>query len=127
MKVSVVLHKDEPDHNGNQRQVEAAYGGYNRQYADLVIDPETGMGVCDFNVTFPQVQNGPEHATHFSLGLCYAPPCQGGSIIIASIIDGGKSCNLGETPNLCGAALIVRDRLIERGVIVPDGDQWGAK
>lgn len=81
LRVSVALHIAEPSEDGNQRDSEARYGGYNRQYVFLEMHPEGGV-IERADVIFPEVQNHAEVITHFSFG-----DPNGGAIIAAFPID----------------------------------------
>lgn len=112
MRVSVTLHRAEPDLDGNQREFEAEYCGYNRGYTNVRIDPKTGDGFFAFEgMTFPRVQADPETLTHFSLGVCDAPADQGGSIIIAGILAKPIVADVGTAPILEAAGGINAARL----------------
>lgn len=82
VKISIALHSQEPDLDGNQRQWELTYRDYNRQYAIMAID-ENGDGfVHAADLAFPNNgENATQFATHFSIGVAVAPGGQGGSII----------------------------------------------
>lgn len=84
MKVSIALHTDVPDDNGNQRALEARYAGYNRGEGVMVIDAD-GNGICKIEaLRFPSSQEDTaELFTHFSVGVCEGvDPGKGGAIII---------------------------------------------
>lgn len=111
MRVSITLHTDEPDQDGNQRDVEASYCGYNRAYAELVTQP-SGDAVCEFkNLEFPKVQADPEVFTHFSLGVCIAPAGQGGSIIIVGPLEQPIDAKVDTIPRLTALVGVRKARL----------------
>lgn len=119
MKVSIALHTEAPDENGNQRNAEARYRGYNRAYGVLVID-STGNGV--FNpetITFPVVQADadPLPYTHFSLGVCEGiDPGKGGAIIIVGELSAPlnlQTWEVGSAPRFDAGAGIYAARIAE--------------
>lgn len=112
MRVSVTLHTDEPDQDANQRQYEARYRNFNRQYADLAIDPKTGDGTCQFDgLLFPEVGDAGEVLTFFSIGVCIAPADQGGAIIIAGPVNPVIDAYRGRKPLLSAAIAVRASRL----------------
>lgn len=90
VKVSIALHKQEPDLNGNQREWEVPYMNYNRANAIMEID-ENGDGFIHVrDLAFPN--NGEDItqvALFFSVGVAVAPAGRGGSIIICDQIGSG--------------------------------------
>ncbi len=126
MKVSVALHGGEPDPFGNQRACEAAYQNYNRCYADLEIDRETGGAISRFNVTFPA--SGEKFAAHyFSIGVCTAPSDLGGSIIIYGPITGSLAGGPGTAPVLDVALVVDAERMKVLNLVVEEADGWREK
>lgn len=128
MKVSIALHMECPNLRfGNQRESEAAYQNYNRQYADLVIDPATGDGDVAFNVIFPA--NGEIAVTvrYFSLGTAIAPPDLGGYIIICGPITGAARIGTSEAYTLDAACRVESKRLQDMGLIVFESGVWREK
>ncbi len=119
MKVSIALHSEFPNEAGNQRQFETSYGGYNRQYADLDVIPETGNGVVQFPLcVFPPVNSDPEVARFFSIGMAHAPEGYGGDIQVAGPCNPPIEMIIGGEPTLTGVgAGIYAERLKERGCI----------
>ncbi len=126
MKVSIALHIGEPDPNGNQRGSEAAYMNYNRGHADLVVDPETGAGFCQFNLTFPESGEN-FHANYFSIGVCVAPPDLGGSIIVWGPITGGLTGTIGSAPTLDAAGGVDAERMKMLDLVVFENGVWREK
>lgn len=129
MRVSVSIHTAEPDQSGNQQDHEARYGGYNRQYAELMIDPTTGNGSCILRgIAFPSVQSDPEEFTHFSIGVCLAAEGYGGAIISAGPLGNVVKAPVGSTPfigiALCG---IYREKLEFLNLIHCDDGRWVEK
>lgn len=114
MKVSVTLHRGEVDLDGNQRTLEARYCGYNRQYADLKIDPATGDGTFGFvDLTFPNVQADNETLTHFSIGVCEGPADKGGAIISFGPLQEPIQATPGHSPQLTAMGGVYAARLAE--------------
>ena len=112
MRVSVTLHRQQPDEDGNQRDFEANYRDYNRNYADLAIDPKTGNATCVFEgMKFPPIPADPQVLTHFSLGVSQAPADQGGAIIIAGPLSQVILGDVGVVPVLSVAAGVPKARL----------------
>lgn len=127
MKVSIGLHREMPSEDGNQRQNEIWYGGYNRQLADMQIDPETGNGICIINeMSFPPVLTDPEHARYLSFAEAHAPDGYGGKIIIAGPFEGGGFMMLqGEAPFVKQfAAGVYAEKLKKLGCIKQVDDKW---
>jgi hypothetical protein len=119
MRISVTLHQAQPGENDNQRKFEADYGGFNRRYAELMVDPDTGNGACILrSVVFPKVKTDAQKLTHFSIGVCFAPEGFGGSIITAGPLDRPIEADLGAAP-VIGTALcgIYREKLELLGLI----------
>ena len=128
MRVSIALHMECPDlRAGNQRDSEAAYQNYNRQYADLEIDPQTGNGDAAFAVTFPVNGEPAVTAKYFSLGTAIAPPDLGGYIIICGPITGAARIGQGEGYILDAACHVEARRLMDMGLIVFESGSWRAK
>lgn len=127
MKVSIALHTGEPDPYGNQRALEAAYQNYNRQYAELEIDHDTGNGIAQFNVEFPTAGE-PYAAYFFSIGTCIAPADLGGQIILYGPINPALCGHAGSKPGLNAAALVERQRLVAMQLIqFTDSRGWTEK
>ncbi len=126
MKVSVALHSGEPDPHGNQRACEAAYQNYNRQYADLEIDAETGGAISRFTVTFP-MSGEPFRAYFFSIGVCIAPPDLGGSIILYGPINEPLGGDAGTSPTLQAALVVDAERMKSLDLVVKEADGWREK
>lgn len=106
MKVSVTLHTSRPDQDGNQRDHEARYQNYNRQYSELVVDPTTGNATCEFDaMPFPRVPDEDQVFTWFSLGVCVAPADQGGAIIIAGPLAPALVAPIGTIPQLVNVSV----------------------
>ena|ERR1700761_8990366 len=111
MRVSIALHTKEPPEDGNQRQGEARYGGYNRQYADMEIS-DTGDGVVYVEaLVFPAVATDPEIHGWFSVG-----DPNGGAIIIAGPIEPPMVSRVGQAPTLKAHCGIFRARLVAMGL-----------
>lgn len=109
-KVSVTLHTFEPNPNGNQREREIKYCGYNRQYAEMTYDDEGNGRVAFDGMTFPKVQADPECATAFSIGNP-----DGGDIIITGPVDPAVVCNVGNEPQLSAAVAVNAEHLNAMG------------
>lgn len=123
MRVSVTLHTAEPPEDGNQRTVEAQYCGFNRCYAELIVQP-SGDAVCEFkDLEFPVVQADPEVLTHFSIGVCVAPADQGGAIINAGPLDEPIDAQVNMIPRLSAIVGVHKARLeamLADGRMFPD-------
>lgn len=119
MRVSVTLHTDEPELDGNQRQHEAEYQGFNRQHIPMMID-EDGNGFCQFiNLPFPEnTEDVVEIVTHFSIGVCVAPSNQGGNIIICGALEKPIRIGKGYSPKITATVGVRAERLTE---MVKDG------
>lgn len=128
MKVSIALHLAEIDPRGNQRQAEASYQNYNRQYADLIIDATTGDGSIEFDAHFP-VAGEPFNVVIFSVGVCTAPPDLGGSVIISGPITDDLRGTAGNVPSFKAAALVERNHLLALDLIVQEASNgaWREK
>lgn len=122
MKVSVALHPREPDAEGNQRIGECRYGGYNRQTADMVIDPNTGAGLIEIrNMNFPNVATDPETVRFFSIGRCFAPEGWGGAVIIAGQFNPPIDAAVDHTPQVTFiAAAVEPERMKTLGLVVQE-------
>lgn len=126
MKVSIALHTGEPDPYGNQRALEAAYQNYNRQYADLEIDPHYGGATAAFKVTFPEA--GETFAAYyFSIGTCVAPFDLGGSVIVYGSITSPLRGVAGDSPVLDAGVVVDADRMKQLDLVVQDGVFWREK
>lgn len=101
MKVSLALHRLEPDMNGNQRVGEARYGGYNRVMMDLVIDPNSGAGIIEgHNIRFPNVNTDPETFEFISIAREHAPEGYGGAVINYGKLGEPIVAGVGYTPTI---------------------------
>lgn len=106
MRVSVTLHRLEPDENANQSWKEANYQNFNREYAMMEFDP-AGNGLVQIkNMKFPTC-GGDERErqvlTHFSIGVCDGPNGAGGAIINAGPLDNAIEVRPGMHPELRAA------------------------
>lgn len=117
MRVSVSLHKLEPDENANQSWREADYQNFNREYAEMEFD-EAGNGLVTIkNMQFPECGGDDRERqvlTHFSIGVCEGPLGRGGSIINAGPLDAAIEIRPGYSPELRAAMVgVYRSRLDE--------------
>jgi hypothetical protein len=113
IKISVALHTQEPDIDGNQSQFELGYMNYNRRHIFMTID-DNGDGF--FQATDLQFPSNGEYvapvATWFSIGVAVAPANQGGAIINAGPIGTGPIIIVkGRGPMLTIAGGIHAERL----------------
>ena len=120
MRVSVTLHRQQPGEDGNQREYEAQYQNFNRQYAEMVIDPDTGTATCQFEgLKFPAVgDDSREVLQFFSIGCCQAPADAGGAVIISGPLLVPIVADKDVVPVLSAACAIPAERI---AAMVDDG------
>lgn len=103
MRVSVTLHKLEPDMDANQSWKEANYQNFNRQYATMEFDDEGNGLVRIKDLAFPTCGGNDKERqvlTYFSIGVCDGPNGAGGAIINAGLLDAAVEVRPGMHPEL---------------------------